>query len=438
MATNIGSLATTFIARTKPFESGVHRANRSMKGMRTQTMAVSASLKRMATTAIATIGAYMGFHAIKSLFVDLTRELDTLAKSAEKLGTTVQGLRQLQFIGGLAGVDPEAIVKSMEKMLDSIGQAQQGLRSYLDVFEQLKLDVQELSEMDPSQAFKEILVAVADLPTAAEKMMALRRIFGRAGGDLMVIANMTAAEINALGIEFDELAGTVTAESLAAVEQYNDSLLRLSTAFASLKIQLTIFASVALKPIIKWMTELTKQNIDGAKSVAQTAAKWAAMITTFGLIVVLIPRVIKGIKLLIDAIRSLTKAQAVMKAMGGPKAIAALIAALGAAYFVGQQIDKVFEEINKEIAKLEGDAEKNVNINVDDSGLDQLEARLAALRTSVSAVVKGTTAEVSARTRERQTKVMVKLLQAIAGNTADAATAINSLKIPTAPVAGIA
>ena len=57
MATNIGSLATTFIARTKPFESGVHRANRSMKGMRTQTMAVSASLKRMATTAIATIGA---------------------------------------------------------------------------------------------------------------------------------------------------------------------------------------------------------------------------------------------------------------------------------------------------------------------------------------------------------------------------------------------
>tara|TARA_Y100001973_G_C5201282_1_gene337861 strand:- start:1719 stop:3029 length:1311 start_codon:yes stop_codon:yes gene_type:complete len=436
MATNIGSLATTFIARTKPFESGVHRANRSMKGMRNQTMAVSASLKSMARTAIATIGAYVGFHAIKSMFVDFTRELDTLAKSAEKLGTTVQGLRQLQFISGLAGVDPEAIVKSMEKMLDSIGQAQQGLRSYLDVFEQLKLDVDELAQMDPSQAFKEILVAVADLPTAAEKMMALRRIFGRAGGDLMVIANMTAAEINALGIEFDELAGTVTADSLAAVEQYNDSLLRLSTAFASLKIQLTIFVSVALKPIIKWMTELTKSQVKGRSELGKTIAKWASMIATYMLVIALVPRIVKGIGLIIKAIKAMTKAQISMKAAAGN--IAAVVAALGAAYFVGQQVEEVFEEIANEIAALEAEAAANIKVNVDDADLDDLETRINALNMSVEAVMKGTAAEVSARTQERQGKVMVKLLQAIAGNTADAVNAIAGLEIPAAPVAGIA
>ena len=436
MATNIGSLATTFIARTKPFESGVHRANRSMKGMRNQTMAVSASLKSMARTAIATIGAYVGFHAIKSMFVDFTRELDTLAKSAEKLGTTVQGLRQLQFISGLAGVDPEAIVKSMEKMLDSIGQAQQGLRSYLDVFEQLKLDVDELAQMDPSQAFKEIFVAVADLPTAAEKMMALRRIFGRAGGDLMVIANMTAAEINALGIEFDELAGTVTADSLAAVEQYNDSLLRLSTAFASLKIQLTIFVSVALKPIIKWMTELTKSQVKGRSELGKTIAKWASMIATYMLVIALVPRIVKGIGLIIKAIKAMTKAQISMKAAAGN--IAAVVAALGAAYFVGQQVEEVFEEIANEIAALEAEAAANIKVNVDDADLDDLETRINALNMSVEAVMKGTAAEVSARTQERQGKVMVKLLQAIAGNTADAVNAIAGLEIPAAPVAGIA
>jgi len=268
--------------------------------------------------------------------------------------------------------------------------------------------------------------------------MALRRIFGRAGGDMMVIANMTAAEIHALGVEFNELAGTVTAGSLAAVEQYNDSLLRLSTVFASLKIQLTIFVSVALKPLIEWMTELSKQNIDGAKSVAQTVAKWAAMASTFALVVVLIPRLIKGLKLVIDSVKSLTKAQATMKALGGPKAIAALLAGLAAAYFVGQEIDKVFKEINKEIEDLEKEAEANIDVTVDDSALDGLEARLAALNTSVAAVIKGTTAEVTARTRERQGKVMVKLLEAIKNNTADAADAVNALNIPTAPVAGIA
>ena len=436
MATNIGSLATTFIARTKPFESGVHRANRSMKGMRNQTMAVSASLKRMASTAIAAIGAYVGFHAIKSMFVDLAKELDNLTKSAQKLGTTVQGLRRLQFIGGIAGVDAEAITKSMEKMLDSIGQAQNGLKSYLDVFEQLKLDVDELAEMDPAQAFKEILVAVADLPTAAEKMMALRRIFGRAGGDLMVIANMTAAEIDALGVEFDELAGTVTAGSLAAVEQYNDSLLRLSTAFASLKIQLTIFVSVALKPLIKMMTELTKGQVRGRSELGKTIAKWAAMITTYMVVIALVPRIVKGIGLIIKAIKAMTKAQISMKAASGN--IAAVVAALGAAYFIGQQVEEVFEEIAKEIEALEAEAAANIKVNVDDADLDDLEMRINAMNMSVEAVMKGTAAEVSARTQERQGKVMVKLLEAIRNNTADAADAIAALDIPTAPVAGIA
>ena len=436
MATNIGSLATTFIARTKPFESGVHRANRSMKGMRNQTMAVSASLKSMARTAIATIGAYVGFHAIKSMFVDLAKELDNLTKSAQKLGTTVQGLRRLQFIGGIAGVDAEAITKSMEKMLDSIGQAQNGLKSYLDVFEQLKLDVDELAEMDPAQAFKEILVAVADLPTAAEKMMALRRIFGRAGGDLMVIANMTAAEIDALGVEFDELAGTVTAGSLAAVEQYNDSLLRLSTAFASLKIQLTIFVSVALKPLIKWMTELTKSQVKGRSDLGKTIAKWASMIATYMVVIALVPRIVKGIGLIIKAIKAMTKAQISMKAAAGN--IAAVVAALGAAYFVGQQVEAVFEEIANEIAALEAEAAANIKVNVDDADLDDLEMRINALNMSVEAVMKGTAAEGSARTQERQGKVMVKLLEAIRNNTADAADAIAGLEIPAAPVAGIA
>ena len=436
MATNIGSLATTFIARTKPFESGMHRANRSMKGMRTQTMAVSASLKRMARTAIATIGAYIGFHAIKSMFVGLTKELDNLTKSAQKLGTTVQALRQLQFIGGIAGVDPESIVKSMEKMLDSIGQAQQGLKSYLDVFEQLKLDVDELSKMDPSKAFKEILVAVADLPTAAEKMMALRRIFGRAGGDLMVIANMTAAEINALGVEFDELGGTITADSLAAVEEYNDSLLRLSTAFASLKIQITLIISVAFKPLIDLITQLTKHNLNNAKSVAQLVVKYAAMATTFLVVVAIIPRVVKGIKLLVSAIKDAAKAQATLKSL--TEGVVKTLAALAAAALVGAQIEKMFEKINEKLEGLEEEAKLNIGIDLDDSGLDGLEARLAALNTSVSAVIKGTTAEVSARTQEKQGKVMVKLLEAIKNNTADAADAISGLTIPTAPVAGIA
>ncbi len=436
MATNIGSLATTFIARTKPFESGVHRANRSMKGMRNQTMAVSASLKSMARTAIATIGAYAGFHAIRSMFVGLTQDLDKLAKTSAKLGMEVQELRKIQFLARLSGIEVDVINKAMEDFLNILGQAKSGSKGAQDAFKNLGLEFEALAAMNPAEAFKEVIEAISALPTHAQKIAALRQMFGEAGAGMMAIANMTAAEIDALGVEFDELAGTVTAGSLAAVEQYNDSLLRLSTAFASLKIQLTIFVSVALKPLIKMMTELTKSQVKGRSELGKTIAKWASMIATYMVVIALVPRIVKGIGLIIKAIKAMTKAQISMKAAAGN--IASVVAALGAAYFVGQQVEAVFEEIAKEIEALEAEAAANIAVNVDDAELDDLEMRINALNMSVEAVMKGTTAEVSARTQERQGKVMVKLLEAIRNNTADAADAIAALDIPAAPVAGIA
>ena len=436
MATNIGSLATTFIARTKPFESGVHRANRSMKGMRNQTMAVSASLKNMARTAIATIGAYAGFHAIRSMFVGLTQDLDKLAKTSAKLGMEVQELRQIQFLAQLSGIEVDVINKAMEDFLNILGQAESGSKGAQDAFKNLGLEFEALAAMNPAEAFKEVIKAISALPTHAQKIAALRQMFGEAGAGMMAIANMTAAEIDALGVEFDELGGTVSGASLAAVEQYNDSLIRLSTAFASLKIQITIIIATAFKPLIKWMTELAKTNVNNAKTVSQLVIKYAAMATTFLVVIAIIPKVVKAIKMVVEAIRSAAKAQATLKSL--TEGVVKTLAALAAAALVGAEIDAMFEKINNKLKELEEEAKANIKVDVDDSALDGLEARLAALNTSVSAVIKGTTAEVSARTRERQTKLMVKLLEAIAGNTADAADAIAGLKIPAAPVAGIA
>ena len=184
------------------------------------------------------------------------------------------------------------------------------------------------------------------------------------------------------------------------------------------------------------MTQLTKHNLNNAKSVAQSVVKYAAMATTFLVVVAIIPRVVKGIKLLVSAIKDAAKAQATLKSL--TEGVVKTLAALAAAALVGAQIEKMFEKINEKLAGLEEEAKLNIGIDLDDSGLDGLEARLAALNTSVSAVIKGTTAEVSARTQEKQGKVMVKLLEAIKNNTADAADAITGLTIPTAPVAGIA
>ena len=435
MATNIGSLATTFIARTKPFESGVHRANRSMKGMRNQTMAVSASLKSMARTAIATIGAYAGFHAIRSMFVGLTQDLDKLAKTAAKLGMSVQDLRKIQFLGELSGIDVDVINKAMEDFLNILGQAESGSKGAQDAFKNLGLEFEALAAMDPAEAFKEVIKAISALPTHAQKIAALRQMFGEAGAGMMAIANMTAAEIEALGIEFDELSGTLTAGSLNAIQNYNDSLLKLQTAFASLKIQITIIIATAFKPLIEWMTELAKTNVNNAKTVAQLVVKYAAMAATFLVVIAIIPKVVKALKMVVEAIRSAAKAQATLKSL--TEGVVKTLAALAAAALVGAEIDAMFEKINKKLEDLEEEAKANIKVDVDDSALDGLEARLAALNTSVSAVIKGTTAEVSARTRERQTKLMVKLLEAIANNTADAADAIAGLTIPAAPVVGI-
>ena len=101
-------------------------------------------------------------------------------------------------------------------------------------------------------------------------------------------------------------------------------------------------------------------------------------------------------------------------------------------------INKIFDEIDRQMQELIDEAAGTFNLELDDTAVDELDAKIKALDTSVGIVLRGTSAEVSARVREKQQRAMEKLLQTIAGNGADAVAVLNQINDkPGAAVAGL-
>jgi hypothetical protein len=104
-----------------------------------------------------------------------------------------------------------------------------------------------------------------------------------------------------------------------------------------------------------WMGTLGELSsmISGSMTiaVAESTLKWLAFASAFGAVVVMIPKIVSGIKSIVIAVQSLAKASAMTQALQGAKGIAVLSAGLLAGYAAVTQIDKAFREFDKAVAE---------------------------------------------------------------------------------------
>lgn len=173
------------------------------------------------------------------------------------------------------------------------------------------------------------------------------------------------------------------------------------------------------------------------KQMVVLIAKWVAFIALWMFFLKMIPLAIKGFGLIIRAIRSLAAAQVALRAASGN--ITRLLVAAAAAGGALIAINKIFDEIDEQMNALIDEAQKTFKLQLDDTAVDELDAKIKALDTSVGIVLRGTSAEVSARVREKQQRAMEKILQTIAANGEDAVALLGLInQKPANAIAGIA
>lgn len=179
MAT-IGSLAVNIVANTDRFSGGMKKARAEVGLFRS---AVGGLSKVMLG-----FGATLGVRSLFSKIRQSIDDLDELADTAERLGTTIDSLARLSHAGFLYDLSSGALARGLTFMEKNLGNNSAALIRF-------GLDVKRLKELDAVEMFIQIAEAINKMPTAAERTAAAMAVFGRSGADFLELIGKGRAGI---------------------------------------------------------------------------------------------------------------------------------------------------------------------------------------------------------------------------------------------------
>lgn len=196
--------------------------------------------------------------------------IDDVTKAAGKLNFPIEDYQKFAFIASKSNISMDNFGKSMQRMLKTVGDARAGLTTASDAFDQLGLNADELSKMNPSEQFEAIAEGMKGVATQSDKVKVAMDIFGRSGSDLL---NVFAGDVKGIGDQFDSLGVVITKQQSEMVAAYQDSKTTLSKLFGGFKDNVTAEVSPAFTLIIdKIVASITKMG--GMKVAANAAAKF--------------------------------------------------------------------------------------------------------------------------------------------------------------------
>lgn len=108
---------------------------------------------------------------------DTIRFGDQMDKMSRRTGITVETLSELNFAAQQSGTNIQAVEQGYARISRVILDAELGLKSAHDVFDQLNIDWRELRELDPAARLERIADAFAALPS--EERVGVARLLGR-------------------------------------------------------------------------------------------------------------------------------------------------------------------------------------------------------------------------------------------------------------------
>lgn len=230
--------------------------DKPLKDMEAQVSALQANFLKIGLSIGAAAGTMFGF-------AKFTADAgDHAAKTAQKLGVSVEALQQLQFAASLGGVAAEGLTNSLRFLSKNLFEAAQGTETALEPFQRLGIAVKDASgKIKPAD---KILGEVADrfktMPNGVEKTALSMQIFGKAGADLIPLLSSGSAEIERLKNRANELGIVIDASTAKMSEEFNDALTEAQASLAGLRNAIGAKLIPVLTPLIKKFTEFQIAN----------------------------------------------------------------------------------------------------------------------------------------------------------------------------------
>lgn len=205
-------------------------------------------------TAAAAAAATTAIAAVVSKTLDYG---DSLAKNADKLGLTTEALAGMRHAAELSGVGVQGLDKSVKVMNKNLSDAAAGTGEARVAFDGLNLSARQLSEAGPEKAFALIVEKLNGVENASDRVNFAMKIFGKSGADVL---NMTAEGLRAAKQEAEDFGLALSRADAKKMEDVNDSITRIKSAFGGAGTALTVALLDPLKGLAARLVEMAKSG----------------------------------------------------------------------------------------------------------------------------------------------------------------------------------
>ncbi|RLA58681.1 MAG: hypothetical protein DRQ89_15075, partial [Epsilonproteobacteria bacterium] len=289
--TDLAKLVVKLEAESAKLHRDLDKANKKLLTFGGIAKKAGRALRGLATiggAALGALGVAMGVMLKKTLAL-----ADRIGKLSQTTGLSVEHLSRLRFQAELTGTNFEELTKGVVKFQRSMYDAQQGLATQRDAFEDLGITLTDNQGnlRETEAVMGDMADAFSKMEDGAKKSALAQVLIGRAGSKMIPFLNEGREGLKAMADEADALGITLDGKLTAAAEATNDNLSRLKAGLEG------VFLRVMAKALPK-LEEFTKQLVAWVKN-SDNVAKAMEKINIFMKTMATIGAVISGVLKLI-------------------------------------------------------------------------------------------------------------------------------------------
>lgn len=210
--------------------------------------------------------------AFAGLAASMKSAIDAGGQLADMMARTGASGEQLFILqrafenAGIAGEKVPSVLNRMQKALADLDNS--------GTFASIGLDIRKLAADDPAESFMAIGRAISELPTPTERAAMAMKIFGKAGGELLVVMNDGQAFANAAK-QVGGL-GKTLGDNAARLDQISDAMGLLGVKSQQIGAEVAVELLPALEKLAAALEQMdlgdeTKMMIDFAKAIGDAA-----------------------------------------------------------------------------------------------------------------------------------------------------------------------
>ena len=255
-------------ADTKDFDKGIKNANAKLK-----------SFSKAAAAAAALVGVATAALVAKSL-----SGIDSQAKLAQSLQTTVRSMQILARAGQLAGVEVSQLEGGTKDLTRRLSQAAASGGPVADALERLKLNANDLLKIPLDERIDLINSALIDFIPAAEQAAVAGQLFGEEGS--LALTRIDSETLRQATKDLEDFGAIVSEQDAAQIERTNDAISRLGLIATGFGNQIAVAVAPSLERLADVMASVASVSgplgqalqllLGNLDRIAITAAVFAA------------------------------------------------------------------------------------------------------------------------------------------------------------------